>query len=361
MIIHDGKRYRGVSYRDGAFIFRYTDGLGREHRIRRQTIHEAIALYHTKKDMASKGGMPGPVMLRRSKVPFCEIARDALRYGDEHKRSAGDDHLRMKKLLTWFGGKRADSITPQEIEDKFQGERWLPATWNRYRALLSLAYRLAIRNGKAKENPARLVRHKTEHNERVRSLSLDEERKLRTAIREMFPEHEWEFDLALQTGLRLGEQYGARWVDVDFERRLLTVPLDKGGKTSHVPLNAAALKALAELHVRTSSSGFVCGGARSPRYWFELSLEAARIGEFTWHCLRHTFASRLVMSGADLRTVAELLRDKTLAMVMRYAHLAPDFRMRAVERMEETFKLQSGTQSGMSTAESIEEKPSYVQ
>ena len=37
---------------------------------------------------------------------------------------------------------------------------------------------------------------------------------------------------------------------------------------------------------------------------------------------RHTFASRLVMSGADLRTVAELLRDKTLAMVMRYAHLA---------------------------------------
>jgi site-specific recombinase XerD len=35
-----------------------------------------------------------------------------------------------------------------------------------------------------------------------------------------------------------------------------------------------------------------------------------------------TFASRFVMSGADLRTVAELLRDKTLAMVMRYAHLA---------------------------------------
>ncbi len=51
----------------------------------------------------------------------------------------------------------------------------------------------------------------------------------------------------------------------------------------------------------------------------------------------HTFASRLVMSGADLRTVAELLRDKTLAMVMRYAHLAPDYKLDAVERMASSF------------------------
>ncbi len=43
------------------------------------------------------------------------------------------------------------------------------------------------------------------------------------------------------------------------------------------------------------------------------------------------------MSGADLRTVAELLRDSSLAMVMRYAHLAPDYRLAAVERMESVF------------------------
>jgi hypothetical protein len=43
------------------------------------------------------------------------------------------------------------------------------------------------------------------------------------------------------------------------------------------------------------------------------------------------------MSGADLRTVAELLRDKTLAMVMRYAHLAPDYKLDAVERMATAF------------------------
>ena len=77
-----------------------------------------------------------------------------------------------------------------------------------------------------------------------------------------------------------------------------------------------------ELRRQNSESEYVCGGLRRPREWFESALKSAKIEGFSWHCLRHTFASRLVMSGADLRTVAELLRDKTLAMVMRYAHLA---------------------------------------
>jgi hypothetical protein len=85
--------------------------------------------------------------------------------------------------------------------------------------------------------------------------------------------------------------------------------------------------ALTELRRQNGSTEFVCGGRSEPRKWFGPCLTAAGIKGFTWHCLRHTFASRLVMSGADVRTVAELLRDRTLAMVMRYAHLAPDYRM----------------------------------
>jgi integrase len=46
--------------------------------------------------------------------------------------------------------------------------------------------------------------------------------------------------------------------------------------------------------------------------------------------------SRLVMAGVDIRTVAELLGHKTLAMTMRYAHLAPDHQRAAVERLEAT-------------------------
>lgn len=268
---------------------------------------------------------------------FREVAQDALEYAGHHKRSVRDDRCRMSKLLEWFSNRAAESITPTEIEEHFHGERWKPATANRYRSLLSLVYRLAMRAGKLKENPARLVRHRTEANGRARFLTREEEDQIRAAIHEHFPQHLPEFELALHTGLRRGEQYGARWQNVDFERRVLSVPLDKSGRVSHAPLNALALHALVELHQRTANSGLVCGGTQSPRSWFERALEAAGIRDFHWHDLRHTFASRLVMNGADLRTVAELLRDSSLAMVMRYAHLAPDYRLAAVERMGTAF------------------------
>src|SRR5437016_4015619 len=54
---------------------------------------------------------------------------------------------------------------------------------------------------------------------------------------------------------------------------------------------------------------------------FVKALRTAGINSFSWHCLRHTFASRLVMAGVDLRTVQELLGHKTLAMTLRYSHL----------------------------------------
>jgi len=323
---------------------RYADATGRIRRQKVGTQEEAGARLKLRKEEAKLGALPR-LAWRRRPVLFHKIAEDALAYADQYKRSAKNDHYRMKRLLEWFGDEPADSITPQEIEARFRSELWRPATWNRVRALLSMVYRVAIRSGKVSQNSVRLVSIKAAHNERVRFLSVEEEKKLRAVILERFPERLPEFDLALHSGMRLSEQYGARWANVDFERRILTVLLDKGGKTSYVPLNAAALRALAELHRQHGGTEFVCGGSRNPRWWFEQALRAARITDFSWHCLRHTFGrlSRLVMSGADLRTVAELLRGRTLAMVMRYAHLPPDYKLEAVQRMEEKFSTETDT------------------
>lgn len=326
----------------GVWSIRYVDAQGRYRREKAGTKSAAIALYRKRKQEALEGRKL-PEKLRRAPVTFREVAEDALAWSDAHKRSAQNDRYRMAKLLDWLGDKSAESVTPQEIEEHLQSEPWRPATWNRVRALLSMVYRIAIRNRKVSQNPVRLVLTKPAHNERVRFLSPDEERKLRVTIAQKFPEHLPEFDLALHTGMRLSEQYGAKWERVDWERRVLTVPMDKSGRTSHVALNEAALRALAELHRRTESSGLVCGGSRNPRWWFEGALKGAGIEDFSWHCLRHTFASRLVMSGADLRTVAELLRDRTLAMVMRYAHLAPDYKLEALRRMEQKFQAPTDT------------------
>jgi site-specific recombinase XerD len=56
---------------------------------------------------------------------------------------------------------------------------------------------------------------------------------------------------------------------------------------------------------------------------FQRVCNAAGLAKCTWHTLRHTFASHLVMQGVDLRTVQEFLGHKTLRMTMRYSHLAP--------------------------------------
>jgi hypothetical protein len=63
------------------------------------------------------------------------------------------------------------------------------------------------------------------------------------------------------------------------------------------------------------------------------AVKAAKIEAFTWRSLRHTFASRLVMAGVDLRTVQELMGHKTLAMTLRYSHLSPGHQLNAVQRL----------------------------
>ncbi len=63
------------------------------------------------------------------------------------------------------------------------------------------------------------------------------------------------------------------------------------------------------------------------------AIASAEIEDFTWHCLRHTLASQLVMKGVDIRTVQELMGHKTIQMTVRYAHLAPQHKLAAVERL----------------------------
>ena len=60
------------------------------------------------------------------------------------------------------------------------------------------------------------------------------------------------------------------------------------------------------------------------RDWFEPAVEKAGREDYLWHCNGHSFASWLVMAGADTRTVARLMGHRTIQMTVWYAHLAPD-------------------------------------
>ena len=290
--------FQKVAGKNSPWWVRYVDSQGRFRREQAGTKSAAIDLYRKRKNEALQGKKL-PEKLRRATVTFADIARDALVYSKANKLSYRIDACRMENLLRWFREYPADAVTAQDIERRFQCETWSAATVNRYRALLSLTYRLAIRNGKVKDNPARLVQHRLEDNARIRFLSPEEETALRKAIEAKYPEHLPELVLALNTGIRLSEQYSLTWADVSVSRRVLTVQRSKNGSMRHVALNKAALQALEDLRERNGSNGFVCGGAPGSRRWFEPVLADAKITGFSWHCLRHTFASRLVMAGVD--------------------------------------------------------------
>jgi integrase len=316
----------------GIWWVRYADTAGRIRKEKAGSKSNAEKLYHKRKsEMLQQRKLPE--LLRRRVILFSEIAEDALVYSQRHKRSYRDDQSRMKSLKKWFGPREADALGVQEIERQLcetaASEKWAPSTFNHYRSLMMLVYREARRNGKVSTNPAREVRHRREDNSRVRQLGPDEEVRLRQVIRREFRWHEPELDLALNTGLRQGNQYALEWSMVDLNRKMLHIPRSKNEEPLHVYLNKVAVDALETVRREGNRSGriFRARGTheplRSPRSWFERALKDAKIDGFHWHDLRHTFASRLRQNGAKLEDIGEALGHKTLMMTKRYAHLGP--------------------------------------
>lgn len=147
--------------------------------------------------------------------------------------------------------------------------------------------------------------------------------------------------LSLNTGLRQGELFNLHWTDIDIERANLTVHGDsaKSGKTRHIPLNSVAMQILNDWkNQQEATDGLVFPSTEGKPFdnvkhaWQKLLAEA-NITSFRWHDLRHHFASKLVMSGVDLNTVRELLGHADLKMTLRYAHLAPEHKAAAVEKL----------------------------
>lgn len=152
--------------------------------------------------------------------------------------------------------------------------------------------------------------------------------------------------LTLSTGMRLGEMIKLKWDAVDLDRKFLTIKAStsKSKKTLHLPLNEACVAVLIKWKVQNDSEYVipspVTNGQSSSeglkKAWGNV-LVAANIKNFRWHDLRHTFASRLVMSGVDLNTVRELMGHSNMKMTMRYAHLSPEYKTKSVAVIESWF------------------------
>jgi len=134
--------------------------------------------------------------------------------------------------------------------------------------------------------------------------------------------------IAIHTGMRQGEQFSVEWGQVEMASLQIYLSKTKNGSDRHVPLNSVALAALQSLVPRKTGPMY-----RSPRTGerlqsleqiFERAVKDAEVQDFAWNTVRHTCFSRLVMAIAG---------HKTMAMTIRYSHLAPEHTMTAIERL----------------------------
>ncbi len=143
---------------------------------------------------------------------------------------------------------------------------------------------------------------------------------------------------ALNTGMRKSEILKLRWDQVDLQHGFILLDKTKNGERREIPINSTLKTVFHSLRRRIDVPHVFYDQKTLKPYQgvkrcFAFALRQANISDFHFHDLRHTFASQLVMAGVDLAAVKELLGHKDIKMTLRYAHLAPAHKRKAVEVM----------------------------
>jgi len=339
----DGKLVKKSFGRDRAAAIEYVEKARTLRRTGEGHIPKtARGMPKTAKELSASTGATG--------VLVSELCDDLLKHiqskPNVYKDQKNPPH-RIGVIRKEFGDRVAVTIRPFEISDWLDSLNRAPATVNRYKVTFSSIYRYGKQRDKIQVNPAREVSQHKLNNAIIRFLKPDEEKRIRTVLQSAVdacgPQNErrrkrllhriYELDIALGTGMRKGEQYGLRWGDIDFDRRVITLRDTKNGSSRTVPMIQdvyqafRALKALAlERKDRATdrpnaAPEDVVFGIGDNKKWWEATLKEAKVKNFRWHDLRHTFCSRLAQAGVSLKVIQEAAGHKTIAMSARYAHM----------------------------------------
>jgi integrase/recombinase XerC len=211
----------------------------------------------------------------------------------------------------------------------------------RHLSTLRSFFRWACREGHLERNPAKGLPSPRVPRSLPRALTLaDTESLLETEDEGHLPERERAlFELLYATGLRVSEAAALDLEDVDLSARVLRAQ-GKGRKERIVPFGETAEDALrawlpVRRELRASAPPHPPGGeplfvnarggrltTRSMARVLKRRLRAAGLpAQISPHALRHTFATHLLQSGADLRSIQELLGHASLSTTQKYTHL----------------------------------------
>ena len=255
----------------------------------------------------------------------------------------------VKILRACFAGKCIADLTEKDVDDFILSRRDSPtryggkragSTINREVTVLRSLLRSAVKHGMAEKNPASCPR-KFPERKRLRYLTEEEAAFLLELAKLSRSRDAYHTILiALDTGMRQGEIFNLRWSDVDFKNGQIWVRETKNGSPRHVPMTEGVRKALSSRPRRLGRDFIFWGRVQDRRdhagfrNCFVNLLQRAGIEDFTFHDLRHSFASHLAMAGVPLHTIGQLLGHKTPGMTERYAHLAPGYLKTAVDSLQ---------------------------
>jgi integrase len=332
---------------------------------------EAIRAYHARKKQAhdQPGWCPRDERAKARtltqetraaearRITFAQFADEYLAWceqvdarGQVRMRSWRTIKSEMSRLRPAFGTKVLSEITRADVERFIEDLLTTVSqpTANRYRDRLSAMFKRAL-GRYVSVNPVTGVGKFQEAGGRLVCLSALQEIALSDALSSQMRPY---CVFALHTGFRWSKQMALRWLDVDLLAKVLTIGKDKNGRTLRVTFNLAVGAVLMEmgsqrLRPNDPNEHVFPRRYREPDKFFPRAVrraqgalreagqhdEAARLDGVSWHGLRHTWASRLTMSGVDPRTLQTLGGWRSLSMVERYSHLSPDHLRSAVEKL----------------------------
>ena len=271
-------------------------------------------------------------------------------------------------LLKFFGTKRLDKITPNDIE-KFVTKRseqfvCLPSgkikkekkkvsasTVNKELAVLKKLFNVHINTGVINLNPVCAVKFLKEKYNAGRVLNYAEEE---LYLKECTQPYQDFATILIETGMRPNELCGLKINDVDLGRKLIYVIYGKtSAATRTIPISNHALTIIEKRMSEATGLFLFAGGARGNdpnsrvlkfnnshygalrRSKIDSENRIGTSGRTTIYSFRHTFATRFVEAGGDLVTLAKLLGHSGLKMIMRYAHPSDAHAVAAINKMSQ--------------------------
>lgn len=297
---------------------------------------DARQMVNDNKNQLAHDQNPADERNRRRSVPtLAEFASEQyLPYAMQHKKSWKDDESKLRREIGDAMGKmQLTEITTRDVMQLHATirKKSSPATANRYLALLSRLFSLAIQWGHLEKNPTKGVAKYKEAGARERNLSGDELTRFLSALDEEAGKSTSNaLKLLLLTGLRSkSELFSLPWSEVDLKNGTVRLLHTKNGRVRTVALNSVALELMKTVRAEAASgSTWVFPARTGPGHLTDIrkplkrAMVRADLKDLRPHDLRRSFGSLAVNTGVDIYQVMGLLGHSSVAVTQRvYAHL----------------------------------------